>query len=59
MNGTPSRAPKRPVTRAQILSNENAVEELAWENLDIVTNGALNPDVVDESKFQISIPAVQ
>lgn len=50
---------KRPVTRAQILSNENAVEELAWENLDIVTKGVLNPDVVDESKFQISIPAVQ
>lgn len=48
-----------PVTRAQILSNENAVQELDWENLDIITNGSLNPDVVDESQFEISIPATQ
>jgi hypothetical protein len=50
---------KDPVSRAQLLSDENAVCNLPWTEVDVVTDGVLNPVLIDEEKFQISIPAAQ
>ncbi len=50
---------KEPVTRAQILNDENTIEGLPWVNLDVMTNGVLNQDLVNENDFEISVPAAQ
>lgn len=50
---------KEPVTRAQILNDENFIDGLDWVNLDVISNGALNPNLINENDFDITVPAAQ
>ena len=48
---------KDPVTRAQMLIDPDAIEKLQWTAIDILTNGVINPDLLDESLFEVTVPA--
>jgi hypothetical protein len=47
---------KESATRADLREDEDHVEKLPWKKMDVMKDGVLNPELIDESLFQISVP---